>query len=216
MQSILSYFWGQGCRCSTSISSKSRHSMHHRKRYHEPSEQASPAEASRTSITSRRQHHQQKPTSPAEAIITSTTSRTRHDKQHWQCRPKPAEPAVPADASISIRASFTSRKLPQNQHHNPKPASLAKPGRDKHHPRNHRHQWKPVLPAENARRTSIKTRSQHQQKTTAEPASQPEASIISKNWQRQASAAEPSSPVEASFTSRKLCRTSINTRRQHH
>ena len=93
----------------TSINSKSRHSTHQRKSYQDPSEQASPAEASRNSITSRRQHHQQKQVSPAEAIITSPTSRTRHDKQHRQCRPKPAEPAVPADASISSRASFTSR-----------------------------------------------------------------------------------------------------------
>ena len=136
--------------------------MHHRKRYHEPSEQASPAEASRTSITSRRQHHQQKPTSPAEAIITSTTSRTRHDKQHRQCRPKPAEPAVPADASISSRASFTSRKPPQNQHQNQKPASLANTGRNK----------------------------RHQQKKNAEPASKPEASIISKSWPKQGSPRE--------------------------
>ena len=155
-------------RAGTSISSKSRHSTHHRKRYHDPSKQASPAEARRTSITSRRQHHQQKLTSPAEAIITSTTSRTRHDKQHWQCRPKPAEPAVPADASISIRASFTSRKPPQNQHRNQKPASLAKTGRDKHHPRNYRHQWKPVLSAENLRRTSIKAESQHRLQKLAE------------------------------------------------
>merc|ERR1712110_1100338 len=85
-----------------------------------------------------------------------------HEKQHRQCRPKPAEPAVPADASISSRASFTSRKPPQNQLQNQKSASLAKTGRNKH----------------------------HQQKTPAEPASKPEASIISKEMQKQASPAE--------------------------
>ena len=127
--------------CRTSITSKTRHRTHHRHCQANPAEPAVPAkpvlpaesvslaEASGSSITSRRQPHQQKQVSPAEAIITSTTSRTRHDKQHRQSRPKPAEPA---DASISSRASFTSRKPPQNHHQNTKKASLAKTGRNKH------------------------------------------------------------------------------------
>ena len=149
----------------TNVTSRSQHHLqnqHHQQNQAQQASSALPGESSKTSITCRREHHQQKPTSPAEAIITSTTTRTRHDKQHRQCRPKPAEPAVPADASISSRASFASRKPPQNQHQNPKPAPLAKTGRNKH----------------------------HQQKTTAEPASKPEASIIRKNWQKQASPTE--------------------------
>ena len=85
--------------------------------------------SSNTNVTSssqhhlQNQHHQQKQVSPAIVIIANTTIRTRHDKQHRQCRPKLAEQAVPADASISSRASVTSRNLcrtsikTQSSHH---------------------------------------------------------------------------------------------------
>ena len=99
---------------------------------HQEQIQTPPAEAnisSNTNVTSssqhhlQNQHHQQKQVSPAIVIIANTTIRTRHDKQQRQCRPKLAEQAVPADASISSRASVTSRNLcrtsikTQSSHH---------------------------------------------------------------------------------------------------